>query len=331
MKFGALIGGIVGLGLSAWLLASFGVGRILTVLGHAGWFAIPALIAFHVVQMMCSALGWREIAGTAAPRPTIRTFLLLRWIRESVNNLLPLAQIGGEFAAARYLHRRGMRLAPAIAGTVADLSIEMISQIGFTFLGLILLLQTDGNSGIAGYVRSGLLAAAVLIACLFGAMRFGFASVVERGLLKLGRRIGWAGAAGVEGLHDALAACYRAPARVALATLYHLVSWLLGGIEVCLALHFLGADVGIRCGMVIESLGQALKTVGFAVPGALGVQEGGYIVVCGIFGLSPEVAIALSLLKRLREVALGLPGLTLGRYVETKAAAGSASISEAVP
>ena len=58
---------------------------------------------------------------------------------------------------------------------------------------------------------------------------------------------------------------------------------------------------------IIEALGQALKAVGFAVPGALGVQEGGYIVVCQIFGLSPEVAIALSLMKRLRKWKHKLP------------------------
>jgi uncharacterized membrane protein YbhN (UPF0104 family) len=76
--------------------------------------------------------------------------------------------------------------------------------------------------------------------------------------------------------------------------------------------------VGIGAGMVIESLGQALKSVGFAVPGALGVQEGGYIVVCGLFQLSPEIAIALSLTKRLREVALGLPSLAAWHIMERR-------------
>ena len=120
----------------------------------------------------------------------------------------------------------------------------------------------------------------------------------------------------MEGLHAALIACYRAPRRLALAATWHSISWLLGGIEICLALHFLGHDIGIGPGLVIESLGQALKAVGFAVPGALGVQEGGYIVVCQLFGLSPEIAIALSLMKRLREVVLGVPGLVAWQRME---------------
>jgi putative membrane protein len=234
---------------------------------------------------------------------------MLRWIREAVNNLLPLAQIGGEIVAARLLQQRGMKLVPAIAGTVADLTIEMATQILFTLLGLVLLLSTVGDSGIARYVTGGLLVAALVVAGLFGALWLGLAAAVEQGLMRLGRWMGWAGAAHIEGLHHALIGCYRAPDRLALAALWHMVSWLLGGVEVCLAVHFLGVDIGIGPGLIIESLGQAVKAVGFAVPGALGIQEGGYVVICRAFGLSPEVAIALSLMKRLREILLGGSGL----------------------
>ncbi len=79
----------------------------------------------------------------------------------------------------------------------------------------------------------------------------------------------------------------------------------------CLILHFFGTDIGLGSGLIIESLGQALKVVGFAVPGAIGVQEGGYVVVCRLLNIPPETAIAVSLIKRVREVVLGIPGLIL--------------------
>jgi putative membrane protein len=318
MKFSAVIGGLVGLGLSAWLLESYGVVRILALLDNAGWFGILTVIAFHPLQILFSAMGWRAIAGPTTPRPSLRTYMVTRWIREAVNNLLPVAQIGGEFVAARLLQRHGMKLAPAIAGTVADLTIEILTQIGFSLLGLVLLLHSLGNSGIAGYVISGLAVAAALAIGFFGAQWLGLASAIETGLMRLGRSLGWSGTANVEGLHDALIGCYRSPGRVTRAALWQMVSWLLGGIEVCLALHFLGHDLGIVPGLIIESLGQALKAVGFAVPGALGVQEGGYIVICQLFGLSPEVAIALSLIKRLREVTLGVPALLAWHRTEAR-------------
>ncbi len=321
MKLGALIGGLLGLGLSAWLLETYGVGRILDLLKFAGWIGILAVIAFHLLQILCSALGWRVIAGPTVPRPGLLAYTMLRWIREAVNNLLPLAQIGGEIVVARLLQQRGVKLAPAIAGTVADLTIEMATQILFTLLGLILLLRSVGESGIAGYVISGLLVAALVVAGLFGALWLGLAAAVEKGLLRFGRWMGWAGAANVEGLHHALIGCYRAPDRVALAALWHMVSWLLGGVEVCLAVHFLGVDIGIGPGLIIESLGQALKAAGFAVPGALGIQEGGYVVICRALGLSPEVAIALSLMKRIREILLGGSGLIFWQRFAAQATA----------
>jgi len=322
LKFGALVGGLLGLGLSALLLEIYGVGRILDLLKFAGWFGILAVTAFHLPQILCSALGWRVIAGPTVPRPGLLAYTMLRWIREAVNNLLPLAQIGGEIIVARLLQQRGMKLAPAIAGTVADLTIEMATQIPFTLLGLILLLRSVGESGIAGYVISGLLVAALVVAGLFGAVWLGLAAAVEKGLMRLGRWMGWAGAANVEGLHHALIGCYRAPDRVALAALWHMVSWLLGGVEVCVALHFLGLDIGIGTGLIIESLGQAVKAVGFAVPGALGIQEGGYVVICRALGLSPEVAIALSLMKRIREILLGGSGLIFWQQSAAKGTAG---------
>ena len=319
MKIGAAIGAALGLALSAWLLASYGVGHILQLLGHAGWLGILAIVAFHLVQMVFSALGWRVIAGPTMPRPSLRTYTTMRWIREGVNNLLPVAQVGGSFVASRLLQLRGMKLAPAIAGTVADLTMEMLTQIAFTLLGLVLLLRSVGDGGIAGYVIGGLVTATLLAAAFLGAQWLGLAGAIENGLMRIGRSLGWAGTANVEGLHKALIGCYRSPRRMAESALWHTVSWLLGGFEVCLALHFLGQDVGIVPGLVIESLGQALKAAGFAVPGALGIQEGGYIVVCRAFGLTPEIAIALSLMKRLREVALGLPALLAWHYLEGKA------------
>jgi putative membrane protein len=332
MRWSAIVGAAVGIGLSAWLLQTYGIERILILLGDAGWAGILALIGFHVVQILFSAVAWRVIVGPTPMRPGLGAYMVLRWIREGVNNLLPVAQIGGEFAGARLLQRRGVALTAAIAGTVADVTVEMVTQIVFTLLGLVLLLLRAGGGAIAGYVAGGLGVAAVVAAGILGAQWLGLASAVEAGLLRLGRSMGWSSTANVAGLHNALIDCYRRPRRVALATLSHFVSWLLGGFEVCLALHFLGHDVDFGAGLIIESLGQALKSAGFAVPGALGVQEGGYIIVCQVFGLSPEVAIALSLMKRLREVALGVPSLLAWQRMEAKRIAAPAEpITGALP
>ncbi len=319
MRAVPIVAGVAGLCLAAWLLRTYGVGQVLALLGRAGWLGLVAVVAVHLVQVAASAAGWRSISASAEQRPGLAAYGALRLVREGVNNLLPVAQIGGPVVAARLLQRGGMKLPQAIATTLADLTLEMLTQILFTLLGLGLLLLLRGGGGVAGYAAGGLLAACGVAGGFVGAQWFGLGRVAEAGMLRLGGLFGWSGTGQVAGLHDALLGCYARPRPVLEGAVWHMVSWLLGGVEVCLALHCLGHDVGLSAGLVIESLGQALKAAGFAVPGALGVQEGGYIVLCGVFQLSPEVGIALSLVKRLREVALGLPGLALWHRLERRA------------
>jgi hypothetical protein len=68
-------------------------------------------------------------------------------------------------------------------------------------------------------------------------------------------------------------------------------------------------------------LGQAIRGAAFAVPGALGVQEGGYLLLAPLAGLPPDMALVLSLAKRAREIILGPPGLLYLRFSKAGAAA----------
>jgi putative membrane protein len=324
---GTLIAGILGLSLAAWMLWSYGAARVIEVLVRAGWFGTLAVVALHLPQMLFAALGWKAITGPCAAQSQLRTYLLLRWIREAIDNLLPVAQIGGELVAARLLQRRGVPFAPAISGTIADLLMEMATEILFAVLGLALLLHFAGESEIAVLVARVLLFASLVLAAVFAALGVGLTAAMERRVIRLGCSLGWPATVRIEGLHDALKACYLAPGRVVLAALWHLASWFLGGLEVWLTLHFFGHDIGIGPALVIESMGQVSKSLGFAIPGAIGVQEGGYLVICGLLGISPEVGLATSLMKRLREVVWGVPALVAWQWAETRNKASVASLS----
>jgi hypothetical protein len=83
--------------------------------------------------------------------------------------------------------------------------------------------------------------------------------------------------------------------------------------------------VSWRDAFVLESLGQAIRGAGFAIPGALGVQEGGYLLLAPLAGLAPDAALALSLAKRARELLLGLPGLLYLRLAAGNPAAAGAA------
>src|SRR5262249_21943345 len=67
--------------------------------------------------------------------------------------------------------------------------------------------------------------------------------------------------------------------------------------------------------LILESLGSAVRAAAFAVPGALGALEGGFILFGALFGLPADAALAISLSKRVRELALGLPGLFVWHWL----------------
>ena len=316
MTLSFALGGSLGLALALALGGYYGFAEIASGLGDAGW-GIVAVIAFHPLQMVFSALAWRSLVPTH-PTPRLVAVGIARWIREAVNNLLPVAQIGGEFVGARLLRQSGVPLAAGGASVTVDLTMEMMSQIGFTLLGLALLVPSLHEPRIVPWAIGGTALAGGVVILFIAAQRSGFFHLVERGLVRLAVRAGWSSLGEITGLHSAIVALYAAPARLGRAFGYHLLSWLLGGLEVMLALHFVGVAVDFREGLIIESVGQALRAVGFAIPASLGVQEGGYVLACGLLGISPQAAIELSLLKRIREVALGVPALALWQFVETR-------------
>jgi putative membrane protein len=305
---------VLGLATSIALVGLYGFADIGRAIASAGW-GLLAVVAFHLLQIAFSAEGWRTVLPPSSA-PSFPTMFRLRWIREAVNALLPLAQIGGEFVGARLLVLRQVAVSAAGASVTVDLSLEMISQIIFTLFGIGLLMVRPHDARITQWILSATVAAAAVVIAFVLTQRYGLFRLIERGLVRFARLTGWSTWGQVGGLHEAIVAAYRDPRRLCLACGHHLISWLLGGVEVVLALHFLGVGVDLREGLIIESLGQASRALGFAIPGALGVQEAGYILVCGLVGVAPQAAIELSLVKRIREVLLGVPGLIAWQIVE---------------
>lgn len=312
MTRSAAVSLLVGLAVLGLLVAGNEPEAILRTLLQAGW-GVAAVLALHLPQILCSALGWSPLLDD--PRhPGLGALARLRWIRESVNNLLPVAQIGGELVAAHLLVRRGLRGIAVTASLVVDTAMELAGQIAFALLGLAVLALIPHQGGMIGWLAAGGTA-------LGAAMAVGFVTAQRRGLFRLADwllprlagRLGRQLPGGASGLHDAVAGLYAAPRRLWLGAAAHLAAWLLGTLEIWVGLRVLGVEVGLAEALVIESLGHVIRSMGFLVPGALGVQEGGFVLVCALFGIPAEQAIALSLLRRLRDILLGLPGLVAWR------------------
>lgn len=314
----SLLSLVVGLLVAGSLIAANDPLSILRILLQAGW-GVAAVIALHLPQILLSALGWAALI-TAPARPSLATLAHLRWVRESVNNLLPVARVGGEIVRGQMLVRRGVPGITTAASLAVDLAVETATLVAFALIGLTALALLPNEDGPAAWIAGTATALGGVAALAFMlAQSGGLFRLTDRIMPWLARRTGWQAPDGGATLHDAVLRIYRDPPRLWRSGAAHLGSWLVGTLEIWVALQALGVEAGLAEALVIESLGQMVRSMGFLVPGALGVQEGGYVLVCALFGIPPEQALALSLVRRLRDLLLGLPGLVAWRWEAARA------------
>jgi putative membrane protein len=300
----------VGVVILAALIGWQGIGDVAEALHRAGW-GIFAIALFHLPPMWADALGWRGLL-TSDIRPSRRVMLGARWIGESINDLLPVFQMGGNVVKARLIADRGVPLGRAGGSVVIDVTLVVLSQIIFTLLGLGIAAPVLGGGGPILIVVIGTAVMGILLGGFYFVQRQGFFALVVR----ISKRL--LGASGQSALSDGAAAIdkevkrlYSDRSALIVSGCWHMAAWILGVAEVWVALALLGHPVHIGTALLFESLGQAIRTGAFAVPGALGIQEGGYLLVGAALGIDPGVALALSLARRVRELLLGLPGLAV--------------------
>lgn len=318
MKRFTILAGIAGLTLFGILVAFSGAEDVLGAVAAAGWATLWVTL-IRAVALAVDGLAWRQLFPPGR-RAGLLDCVGLRFVREGVNQLLPVAAVGGDFVGARLLAFRGVEGALAGASVIADIAVAAATQLLFAVGGLALLVWLTGDSPMARYVGWGLGLATLGLA--------GFVLVQRRQgsafLMRLGRALAggreWAGLAAIERTFERLGEIYANRRGVLASAATHMAVWLGQSVEVWLALHFMGHPVTFAEALVIESLSQAVRGAAFAIPGGLGVQEGGFIALCAAFGVPPGPAVALSLVKRVGDVALGLPGLVAWQVMESRRA-----------
>jgi putative membrane protein len=239
-----------------------------------------------------------------------------RLVRDSVSEVLPLSQLGGYVLGTRALAIAGVAGDAAAASTIVDVTLEFLAQLAYVAIAVLWLLQREPRSQIGWLTALGLAVALGPAAGFVVAQRRGF-GMLHRLAGVLGR--GWAErtAAGAIALHAAISRIYGRLSGVWASFGLHLACWIASAAEIWLALRWMGAPRGFGVVLVIESLLYAVRSIAFAVPNAVGVQEAAYLMLGAGFGLPPEIALALSLLKRARDFAIGLPVLGAYQLVES--------------
>ena len=138
-------------------------------------------------------------------------------------------------------------------------------------------------------------------------------SAAKRGATRLGqRRL----AAALEALGAALGLIATSRGALALSLALHLASFVGHAGELWLTLYLMSVSTGLAEAVLFESLSLAARSAAFVIPSGWGAQEAALIALATLTGLPADTALALGLVKRAREFAIGLPGLAAWAIAE---------------
>jgi len=316
MKHLSYVLALVGVLMGVLLVAYFGVGNVAGAVSKIGWPEFALIVGWQLVLFLVLGVGW-DVIMPGRERRRLWVPIWGRMVRDASANCLPFSQLGGFIFGARAITLQGVEWHTATASTIVDVTAEFLAQIVFACLGLAILVLRVPGSRIAGPVEAGI-GFAILACFAFIWLQKGVATIFSR----LGARI-----AGnrfqdakerMEILQAELGMIYGHTGRLALGFFVHLIGWICTGAAGWIGYHALGVPIDFDDAVAIEALLSAAAAVAFLVPVNAGVQEAGYAGLGVMFGVPPEVSIGVSLVRRGRDIVVGVPILLLWQFIEMR-------------
>lgn len=316
MRKAVFIGGLLGVALLVGMLIRTDCAAMMQTLKMGGWmllWLIPYRALFYLLYAAC----WLVLLRPYDPGHGVG-FGYVFWatsVRDAVDRLLPVASVGGGVIGVRLLRWRGLAAGPASASVIVEVALTVIVLYAFVGLGLVLLTES-GTPG-EEYHRLLLVFVLILPVPVLTMLLLRYGAVFER-LRKILRTFvdaGWMleSAASVD---RELRAYFSRRWTLIVAGALQFAALISGSFEVWLALRLFGHPVGAATALVLESMTQAVRHLAFIVPAGVGVQEAGLVLFGQAFGINTELALAVSMAKRMREVLCGLPSLISWQWWE---------------
>jgi glycosyltransferase 2 family protein len=329
MRLRLLLIALLGVAVAAYLIFNIGFSAVFSAVLRIGWAGFALTCLYALALYVGLGVAWYVLVpGLTSNR--LRTFVWGRIVRDSAAEVLPFSQVGGFVIGARATILNGVAAPLAFASTIVDVSAEMMAQIGYVALGLVILRERAPHTPLNISLINTL-----LIGLVVGALAGGtFIFAQNKGTWitdKLADRFLPKAIAHAAAVAESLRAIYRRPWRVGFSVVLHFGGWIGSAIVTLIAALLIGAAVDLPGMIALDSLVFAIRATGFVVPNALGVQEAAYALLGPLLGVPPEMALAVSLLRRARDIAIGIPALLIWQGLEgSRAVADSRSDGESL-
>lgn len=301
-----LVLGFLTLGFLVWHI---GLGRIYDAAAQLGPVALLVLLIPSVVMYAIEAYGWKVTLGPSAKDIPFWRVLAIRTAGEVVNMTTPTAYVGGEPLKAYLLKKHNVPMVEGLASVIIAKTTMTIAEVLFILLGITLGVWLLGGNDSSGQTVAAALLSVGLLA--FGTAAFMF--VQRRGLftwlLEVLRKIGLK-IAYLEAHEEKLRSLDRTilefyshnrPAFYASTGLFFL-GWMAEALEVYVIIYYLGGPAMAPSAVSIGALSVFIKGGTFFIPGSLGAQDGGNLLLLKAFGYTDVTGITFALLRRFREL-----------------------------
>ena len=306
LRYFLLAIGLTVLGLLIWHI---GPGNIYEAAAKLGPVALVVILIPSLIMYIVEAYGWRIVLGRFAGVVPFGRLLAIRTAGEVVNMTTPTAYLGGEPLKAYLLKKYHVPMAEGATSVVIAKTTMTIAEVLYILVGIALGLVLLGTGSSVGQTVTATLLSVGLLVCSIA----GFVYIQRRGLFasilgfarKLRLRIGV-----LESQEEHLLSIdrtiqdYYAHHQGAFyaSIIIYFFGWVAESVEVYVILHFLGGPTSILSAFSIGALAVFIKGGSFFIPGSLGAQDGGNVLLLQAFGYSDVTGMAFALLRRFREL-----------------------------
>jgi putative membrane protein len=316
LKAAAYIAGLLGLALLTILVVHANVPVILATWRMAG-APLLWLVPYRVIYFVLYAIGWRAMLRPFDPdrRARFGYVLWVTTVREGVDRLLPVANLGGSVVGVRLIRWRGLAAVPVSATIIVEILLTVMAVYVFGAVATFILLALGSGESHWHVVAVLALSLPIPVGSLL-LLRYG--SVFQRMERFLRPLVGLTGAQAATSLDADLRACLGRIRTLLMAGVLELAALTSAAFEIWWALRLFGHPISAPAAIMLEGLSQAARHLAFIVPAGLGVQEAALVLFGHTLGISTELALAVSAVKRVREVLCGLPPLLSWQWLEAR-------------
>jgi putative membrane protein len=316
LRTAVYIAGLLGLALLTILVVHADAPAILGTWKLAG-APLLWLIPYRLIFFVLYAIGWRAMLRPFDPdgRARFGYVLWVTTVREAVDRLLPVASVGGSVVGVRLIRWRGLATVPVSATVIVEILLTLMALYLFGALATLILLA-QGTGANHWHVLAVLALSLPIPLGSLLLLRYG--SVFQRMQRWLSPLVGLTGAEAATSLDADLRSCLGRIRTLLMAGALQLVALISAALEIWWALRLFDHPISAPAAVMLEGLTQAVRHLAFIVPAGLGVQEAALVLFGHTLGVSTELALAVSAVKRMREVLCGLPPLLSWQWLEAR-------------